>query len=152
MKKYAKQFIVILCIASVLLALAAILRSESNNLSRTIEKAWDVQLPDGYEVEYRAATSEKMEEGGLRVHILLYADSDGLDTMLPWVPCTQPTGAAQNGAEAATEIFTALGVPGGEWPDLENAGMWYAQDGQGAEILILHEEGGLRVYILESFS
>ena len=154
MKKYAKQFVVILCIAAVLLALSAVLRTAtgSSGLARTLKKAWGVELPGGYVVEYRAASDEKMEEGGLRFHVLLYDDGAALDDLLPWVPCSQPTGTAESGAQAAAEMLTALGIPGGEWPDLEQAGMWYANDSQGAEVLIFHTEEDLRLYVLESFS
>ncbi len=154
MKKYAKQFVVILCIAAVLLALSAVLRSAagSSDLDRALKKSWDTELPGGYMVEYRAASDEDLDEGGLRFHVLLYDDSTVLDDLLPWVPCTQATGKAESGAQAAAEILTALGIPGGEWPDLEGTGMWYADDGAGAEVLIFHSEEDLRLYILESFS
>ena len=154
MKKYVKQFVVILCIAAVLLAMSAVLRSAtgSSDLARTLEKSWDAQLPGGYVVEYRAASDEDLEEGGLRFHVLLYDDSEELDTMLPWVPCSQPTGTTESGAQAAADMLTALRVPGGEWPDLERAGMWYADDDEGAEVLIFHTEEDFRLYILESFS
>ena len=154
MKKYAKQFVVILCIAAVLLALSAVLRSAtgSSGLARTLKKAWGVELSGGYVVEYRAASDDDLDEGGLQFHVLLYDDSEALDTMLPWVPCSQPTGTAESGAQAAAEMLTALGIPGGEWPDLEQAGMWYANDSQGAEVLIFHTEEDLRLYVLESFS
>jgi len=154
MKKYTKQFIVVLCIAAVLLALAAVLKNagSTGSLNQMLKKNWDVQLPGGYVVEYRAATTDDLEEGGLRFHVLLYDDSQGLDSLLPWVPCSQPTGSAGSGAEAAGEILTALGVPGGEWPDLDTSGMWYAHNDQGTEVLILHAAEDLRLYILESFS
>lgn len=154
MKKYTKQFVVILCAAAVLLALSAVLRNASStgSLNRMLKKNWDAQLPGGYVVEYRAATGDDLEEGGLRFHVLLYDDSDLLDEALPWVSCTQPTGTANSGAEAVAEMLTALGVPGGEWPNLEDSGMWYAHDDEGTEVLILHEEEDLRLYVLESFS
>lgn len=154
MKKYTKQFIVVLCVAAVLLALSAVLRTAtgSSGLARTLKKSWGIELPGGYVVEYRAASDEKMEEGGLRFHVLLYDNSAALDAMVPWVPCSQSTGKAESGAQAAAEMLTALGIPGGEWPDLEQAGMWYADDGEGAEVLLLHTEEDFRLYILESFS
>lgn len=154
MKKYVKQFAVILCIAAVLLALSAVLRGATgtSDVARTLKKSWAVELPGGYVVEYRAASDEKMEEGGLRFHVLLYEDGAALDDLLPWVPSSQTTGKVESGAEAAAEMLTALRVPGGEWPDLEAASMWYADDDEGAEILIFHAAKDLRLYILESFS
>ena len=153
MKKYTKQFIVVLCAAAVLLALSAVLRNAGGvgGLGRTL-KGWGVDLPKGYVVEYRAATDANMDEGGLRFHVLLYEDGTALDAMVPWVPCSQPTGSAESGTQAAAEMLTALRVPGGEWPDLERAGMWYADDDTGAEVLLFHAEEDFRLYILESFS
>ncbi len=154
MKKYAKQFVVVLCVAAVLLALSAVLRNAGGpgGLARTLKKDWGIDLPGGYVVEYRAATDDNLDEGGLRFHVLLYDDSALLEDALPWVSCAQPTGTAGSGADAAKTILTALGVPGGEWPDLETAGMWYADDGAGAEVLLFHTQDDLRLYVLESFS
>ena len=152
MKKYAKQFVIVLGVAAVLLALAAFFRSASGTgeLERTLKKDWDLELPGGYVVEYRAATDSDLEEGGLRFYALLYEDSIVLDDWLPWVDSTLPTDYAASGAEAAAEILTSLGIPGGEWPDLEGSGMWYASTEDASEILLFHGEEDLRSYVLES--
>lgn len=152
MKKYVKQFVIVLGIAAVLLALAAVFRSLSGTgeLERALKKGWGLELPGGYVVEYRAATDSDMEEGGLRFHALLYDDSAVLDEWLPWVEGTLPTDYAASGAEAAAEMLTALGIPGGEWPDLGNSGMWYASGEDTSEVLIFHLEEDLRLYVLES--
>ena len=151
MKKYLKQFWIVLLAAAALLLAAAALRSASagSDIQRTLRKTWDVELPGGYTVEYRAATARNLDKGGLRFHALLYDDWAVLDDLLPWIPCTRPTQNAGSGAEVAREILTALNVPGGEWPDLEKAGMWYAAI-DGAEVLLFHEQEDLRLYILES--
>ena len=70
MKKYTKQFIVVLCAAAVLLALSAVLRNAGGvgGLGRTL-KGWGVDLPKGYVVEYRRRAMELQDlpaGGGLQ--------------------------------------------------------------------------------------
>ena len=76
MKKYAKQFLIVLLVAAVLLTLSAVLRvgGAAGGLARTLKNDWQLDLPQGYEVEYRSATDDKMKEGGLRYHALLYVE------------------------------------------------------------------------------
>ena len=157
MKKYAKQFVVILCIAAVLLALSAVLRSAtgSSGLARTLKKAWGVELSGGYVVEYRAASDDDLDEGGLQFHVLLYDDSEALDTMLPWAEVAGlQTGYGIFASDEITAILDELNVPGGERPDLQSGHVWQCEavkDGFVEEIFLLHAEGDLRLYVVESF-
>lgn len=150
MKKYAKQFVIVLAVAAVLLVLAAVFRflGSANSLEKNLEADWGVELPSGYEVEYRAAFGE--ETDGLRFYALLYSDSETLDSFLPWVDSTMATEYADSGAEAASEIMESLGIPGGERPDLDTAGMWYACGEDGSEIFVFHTQQDLRLYLVES--
>ena len=157
MKKYVKQFAVILCIAAVLLALSAVLRGATGtgDVARTLKKSWAVELPGGYVVEYRAASDEKMEEGGLRFHVLLYDDSAALDDLLPWAEVAGlQTVYGIFASDEITAILDELNVPGGERPDLQSGYVWQCEtvkDGFGEEIFLLHTEGDLRLYVVESF-
>ena len=156
MKKYTKQFIVVLCAAAVLLALSAVLRNAGGvgGLARTL-KGWGVDLPKGYVVEYRAATDSNMDEGGLRFHVLLYEDGTALDAMVPWGEIAGlQTGYGVFAADEITTILDALNVPGGERPDLQSGHVWQCEtvkDGFEEEIFLLHTEGDLRLYLVESF-
>lgn len=152
MKKYGKQFVIVLLAAAVLLALSAVLRMSGvgGSLERTLKTDWQLELPQGYVVEYRSATDDKMKDGGLRYHALLYDDSDLLDDWLPWTGSAMPTAYADSAEELAQEIMDSLNVPGGERPVLQSSGIWYAEGEDGSELLLLHAEGDLRLYVVES--
>lgn len=156
MKKYTKQFIVVLCVAAVLLALSAVLRNAGGigGLGRTL-KNWGVDLPEGYVVEYRAATDTNMDEGGLRFHVLLYEDGAALDSMVSWAEIAGlQTGYGTFAADEITAILDELNVPGGERPDLQSGHVWQCEtvkDGFEEEIFLLHTAGDLRLYLVESF-
>ena len=152
MKKYAKQFLIVLLVAAVLLTLSAVLRvgGAAGGLARTLKNNWQLDLPQGYEVEYRSATDDKMKEGGLRYHALLYADSAVLDDWMAWsLNKEMQTGAGIYAADEVREVLDALNVPGGERPDLKESGYYNLSDGAGNEIFLLHAQNDLRLYIVE---
>ena len=152
MKKYGKQFVIVLLAAAVLMALSSALGmgGAGGLVERTLKNDWQLELPRGYEVEYRSATDAKIKDGGLRYHALMYADDTVLNDWLPWVSCNMPTAHADSAAELVREVMDSLNVPGGERPDLQNSGVWYAEGEDGSELLLLHTEGDLRLYIVES--
>lgn len=155
MNKYIKQFLVVLLIAAVLLGLAAFLRTSGvgSTLSRSLKKDWQLELPEGYTIEYRAATDEKMKEGGLRYYVLFYEDSFVLDGWLPWQSSDLQTGYGIYAVDEVTKILDTLNVPGGERPELEEAGVCsysrLAGEEEG-ELFLLHTEGDFRLYLVES--
>lgn len=155
MNKYIKQFLVVLLIAAVLLGLAAFLRTSGagSTLSRTLKRDWQLELPEGYTIEYRAATDEKMKEGGLRYYVLFYEDSSVLDGWLPWQSSDLQTGYGIYAVDEVAKILDTLNVPGGERPELEEAGVCsysrLAGEDEG-ELFLLHTEGDFRLYLVES--
>ena len=64
-------------------------------------------------------------------------------------------GFIQDAKEESIEaILDALNVPGGERPDLQSGHVWQCEtvkDGFEEEIFLLHTEGDLRLYVVESF-
>lgn len=155
MNKYIKQFLVVLLIAAVLLGLAAFLRTSGagSTLSRTLKRDWQLELPEGYTVEYRAATDDKMKEGGLRYHVLFYEDGTVLDSWLPWQSSDLQTGYGIYAVDEVAKILDTLNVPGGERPELEEAGVcsYSRLDGEKeGELFLLHTEGDFRLYLVES--
>lgn len=155
MNKYIKQFLVVLLIAAVLLGLAAFLRTSGagSTLSRTLKRDWQLELPEGYTVEYRAATDDKMKEGGLRYHVLFYEDGTVLDSWLPWQSSDLQTGYGIYAVDEVAKILDTLNVPGGERPELEEASVCsysrLAGEEEG-ELFLLHTEGDFRLYLVES--
>ena len=155
MNKYIKQFLVVLLIAAVLLGLAAFLRTSGagSTLSRTLKRDWHLELPEGYTVEYRAATDDKMKEGGLRYYVLFYEDGTVLDSWLPWQSSDLQTGYGIYAVDEVAKILDTLNVPGGERPELEEAGVcsYSHLDGEEeGELFLLHTEGDFRLYLVES--
>lgn len=152
MKKYVKQFLIVLLVAAALLTLSAVLRvgGAAGGLEHTLKNDWHLELPQGYEVEYRSATDDKMKEGGLRYYALLYADSAVLDDWMQWSKNEElQTGFGIYAADEVREVLDVLNVPGGERPDLNESGYYNLSDAAGNEIFLLHAQNDLRLYIVE---
>ena len=150
MKKYLKQFGVVLIVVLAVLVLLAVFRfvGADSTLTREVEKLWGVELPGGYGIAYRAATDTSLEEGGLRYHVLAYADDTALAQWQDWGDGTQPARFAATCTEAAADILTALNVPGGEWPDADK--VWYTSTENGSELVVYYDELLTQLYLIES--
>ena len=153
MKKYAKQFLIVLLVAAALLILSAVLRSggADGGLTRQLKSDWQLDLPAGYTVEYRCATDAKMKEGGLRYYALLYQDGTEVDDWMQWSENQDlQTGFGIYAADEVCQVLDALNVPGGERPDLEESGYYHLEDAAGNELFLLHAPNDLWLYIVET--
>lgn len=150
MKKYLKQFGVILVVVLAVLVLLAVFRfvGADSTLTREVKNLWGVELPAGYGIAYRAATDTSLKEGGLRYHVLAYADESMIAQWQEWGDGTQPALYADTALEAAEDILTALGVPGGEWPDTDQ--VWYTSTDNGSELVVFYDDILTQLYLIES--
>ena len=150
MKKTLKQFglvLIAVLAVSVLLTLFRFVGTDSA-LAQEVEKLWGVELPEGYGVAYRAATAANMKGGGLRYHLLSYAEEVNLAHWLDWGDGTQPARYADTCLQAAEDILSALNVPAGDWPEANY--VWYMSTDNGAELVIFYDDLLNQIYLVES--
>ena len=150
MKKYAKQFGLVLIVVLAVLVLLTVFRfvGTDNSLTRDMRDLWNLELPEGYAIAYRAATDTSLKDGGLRYHVLAYADEEGLAQWLDWGDGTQPARYADTCDLAAADILSALNVPGGEWPDADK--VWYTSTDNGSELVVYYDDLLTQLYLIES--
>lgn len=150
MKKYVKQFGVMLVVVLAVMLLLTVFRYAGVNktLTREIEKLWNVTLPEGYSVAYRAATDVDISKGGLRYHVLAYTDDTVLAQWQDWGDGSQPARFADTCLEAAQDILTGLNIPKGEWPETEL--LWYTSTENGSELVIFYDDILTQLYLIES--
>ncbi len=150
MKKYVKQFGVMLIVVLAVMLLLTVFRyvGVNNTLTRDIKKLWDITLPEGYSVTYRAATAVDISKGGLRYHVLAYTDDAILADWQDWGDGTLPARYADTCLEAAEDILTALNIPKGEWPEADK--VWYTSTESGSELVILYDDILTQLCLIES--
>ena len=150
MKKFTKQFGVVLIVVLAVLVLLAVFRfvGADSTLTRDMKELWGVELPEGYAIAYRAATDTTMKDGGLRYHVLAYTDDSVLENWQDWGDGTQPARFAATQIEAAEDILSALNVPKGEWPEADQ--MWYTSTENGSELVIVYDYVLTQLFLIES--
>ena len=150
MKKYMKQFGIVLILVLAVMLLLSVFRfaGSDSTLAREVKKLWGLDLPRGYGIAYRAATAASLEDGGLRYHVLSYADETALADWLDWGDGTQPARYADTCLEAAQDILTALNVPVGDWPEAEL--LWYTATEDGDELVVFYDDLLTQLCLVES--
>ncbi len=122
-----------------------------SDYTQSIRTNWEISLPSGCSLTYKAQSASGFHGDGQRYHVYSVTDSEALELLFSWEDEESATIYAASYTEAISNWLTNLSVKDGQYPNFSDCAYYYASQADNSELILVWDRGNNTLYVAEQF-